>query len=575
MDEQLFNRIQNIIAAETDNFLELAAIVDRDPLKDFAGANLEGVNLQGENLEGADFSKSRLSGANLRGANLRRANLEGACLIQANLESADLRGANLSNADLTEANLHGTFLTAANLEGAILPLVSIITTEINAEGEASDLVGAEVVQSGNTLRVTGGRSWDLLEDSSHFENLSPASSENIVYQHLQYWRKQESPSQLINRFRQLFFDTNNYPDALVAQALIDLSKNSSSDREFKYIINRCFYTLINFWYTRPEDHWAISELISLLEEPIKVSYVQDNDSRLKSLIRDFTLTEQYSALVRLQQLFLNNGLEQPTLTSIESKPLFYLLSHYPFLYDSTLLTKDSGQIQKQHIAEMRRKVELDLSIQLARFHSSQIGQTRHISIRNPTLLEPSALNEALTYYTSKFDGTRSIKDESRYFAAYSKTTRSFRDFKDEFVDYLINPIAAVESKYNDNHFTRSLRQYLRETLSEFDAQQLNSFILVETCRRLLNFLVVDSPQRPVFRNFRHLLNDIGYVLTTGMLLRVVLFCSAVKPWLERCFSIIFNIHEKEKCQSVPWVVNSLEHTNIALIGNFGNAGLQF
>ncbi|NJL44899.1 MAG: hypothetical protein HC922_02375 [Leptolyngbyaceae cyanobacterium SM2_3_12] len=126
-----------------------------------------------------------------------------------------------------------------------------------------------------------------------------------------------------------------------------------------------------------------------------------------------------------------------------------------------------------------------------------------------------------------------------------------------------------------NHFTRNLRQYVRETLAEFDTQQLNSFLLVETCRRVLNFLVVDSPQRPVFRNFRHLVNDIGHTLTMGLLLRVVLFCSAAKPWLERCFSILFNLHERRYCKDVPWLLTSLEHANVALITNFSDIGYQF
>jgi hypothetical protein len=79
----------------------------------------------------------------------------------------------------------------------------------------------------------------------------------------------------------------------------------------------------------------------------------------------------------------------------------------------------------------------------------------------------------------------------------------------------------------------------------------------------------------VFRNFRHLVNDIGHALTMGLLLRLVLFCSAAKPWLERCFSVLFNVHERRTCKEVPWLVTSLEHANVALITNFGDVGYQF
>jgi hypothetical protein len=417
--------------------------------------------------------------------------------------------------------------------------------------------------------------WDSLDSWSDYSNRPPASLEDAVYEHLQYWRRQEPPHQLIERFRRLFLDGTNYPDSSIANALFKLAQESNAEREFKYVLNRCCYTLINLWYTQPRDHWAIPELIALFDDLALVSSTPEVQ-RVQALVKEFVASDQYAALGRLRQIF-----SEPKIThlypaaAVEEQPLAYRIRYYPFLYDNSLLTKDSGQEQKQNIGDLRRKAEIDLGIRLARYHSNQEVTLSGAGVANPTLLEPSVFNEAISYYTGKIDGGRTHKDLARWFATYSKTTRSFRDFKEEFVDYLLGPIAAVEPKYSGNHFTRNLRQYLRETLSEFDDQRLNSFILVETCRRILNFLVVDSPQRPVFRRFRHLLEDIGYTLTMGLLLRVVLFCSAAKPWLERCFSVLFNLHERRFCKEVPWLVTSLEHANIALITNFNDVGYQF
>jgi hypothetical protein len=61
----------------------------------------------------------------------------------------------------------------------------------------------------------------------------------------------------------------------------------------------------------------------------------------------------------------------------------------------------------------------------------------------------------------------------------------------------------------------------------------------------------------------------------GLLLRIVLFCAKAKPWLERRFSILFNLHERRLCKEVPWLVTSLEHANLALITNFNDVGYQF
>ncbi|WP_026073005.1 hypothetical protein [Nodosilinea nodulosa] len=417
--------------------------------------------------------------------------------------------------------------------------------------------------------------WDSLDSWSNYSSRPPASLEDLLYQHWQYWRKQEAPHELIERFRRLFFDVASYPDSSVASALLKLSEQDTADREFKYVLNRCCYTLINLWYTQPRDHWAIPELVRLFEDLPPVHGPNAKAQRVYSLVKEFPQTEQFASLVRLQQIMAPaREADTSAAAAVEDQPLAHRIRHYPFLYDNSLLTKDSGQEQKQNINDLRRRAETDLGIRLARYHAQHQIPERAGQVVNPTLLDTTGLDEALNFYTGKIDG-RTHRDQARWFATYSKTVRSFRDFKDEFVDYLISPIAAAEPKYSGNHFTRNLRQYLRETLAEFDAQPLNSFMLVETCRRLLNFLVVDSPHRPVFRNFRHLVNDVGHTLTMGLLLRLVLFCSAAKPWLERCFSVLFNLHERRTCKEVPWLVTSLEHANVALITNFSDVGYQF
>ena len=411
-------------------------------------------------------------------------------------------------------------------------------------------------------------SWDSLDSWSNYASYPPEALEETLYGHLQQCRQQEPSHKLLERFHQLFIDGSYYPNQEVQSALFELISRTQASREFKYTLNRCCYTLINPWYTQPRDHWAIAEIIALFDKLPDAPAHSPQIQHLRSLVYDFVNSEQYAALARLRQIFVSP--KPPLVSSIDTaqeQPLRYRIRNYPFLYDHSLLTKDSTQEQKQNVLDLRSKEETKLHLNITRYQSCCQGLSRNRKIENPTLLESAHFQEAITHYTGKVHGSRSQRDIANWFTTYSRTARSFRDFKNEFVDYLINPIAAVEPKYSGNHFTRRLRQYLRETLSEFDGQRLNNFIVVETCRRVLNFLVVDSPHRPVFRNFRHLLNDIGHTLTVGLLLRVVLFCSAAKPWLERCLSVLFNYHEERCCKDVPWLVTSLEHTNIALITN--------
>ena len=414
---------------------------------------------------------------------------------------------------------------------------------------------------------------DYSDSWSNYSNCPAPTAEDMLYQHFQYWRQQESPHQLLQRFRVLFWDGANYPDPTIANALFQLSNDNDADSKFKYVLNRCYYTLINFWYSQPRDHWAIPELITLLETTPNLSSAAQVQ-RVEFLVRQFLASEQYVALKRLQQIF-NHPKESGANLVIEEQPLAYRIRYYPFLYDTSLLTKDSGQEQAKNVIDLRRRAETSLGIRLARYHSHQQTPSQNSETANPTLLTGDALREALRYYTGKVEQGRTQKDMAQWFQTYSKTARTFRDFKDEFVDYLIGPIATVDPRYSNNLFTRNLRRHLQESMANFDDQPLSRYIHTRFCQQVLNFLVVDNPHRPVFRRFCQLIEDIGYTLTIGLLLRVVLFCAEAKPWLERRFSVLFNSHEQRLCKEVPWLVTSLEHMNVALITNFNHIGYQF
>ena len=391
--------------------------------------------------------------------------------------------------------------------------------------------------------------------------------EDYLYEHLRNCVKTESADEVLARFRQLFIDSQGYSDSQVWQALIEVSQAPDADKSFKYILNRCCYTVINPWQTRLECHAAIPKLVALFEELPTYSSQSKLTIRLRNLVRQFRQTEQYAALNRLPHILLETeGLAGWGGDDRRLKPL---IRRYPYIYDHSLLTEDSDKQQKRTVKGLRRKAERKFGVDLVRYNSRRLGYFDSKFVENPTLLSDSELDRALEYYTGKVELNRTHRDVALCFSTYSQTVRSYREFKEEFTDYLFTPISSIAPSPVWKQFSRQLRLYLQDTLSDFDSEKLNSFVLVETCRRLLNYLIVDSPQNPSFQTFITLIRDIGYSLTVGLLLRIVLLCSAAKPWLERCFSILFNFHEKRYREEVPWLVNSLEHVNVALATNFG------
>lgn len=415
---------------------------------------------------------------------------------------------------------------------------------------------------------------DSYESWSSNNQASSAELESRLYRHLQECRQAETADVVLDRFRQLFIQAEGYPDRVVWDALVDLAHHSQSGREFKYTLNRCSYTLINPWYTQPRDHWAIPALVQLFETIPTAPTRRQDTYRIRTLGQSFTETEQYASLKRLANLFDKDAVDDAS-EAVDDQLIAKQLKRYPFLYDSSLLTKDSDQHQKQYVGKLRQEAETKFGVGLARYCHQRTRTAGGTTVPNPTRLSEAELQGALAYYTGKVEGNRSHRDVAQMFQTYSKTVRSFRDFKEEFLEFLLAPLADVDPNYVNSNFGRTLRQYLRETLQDFDGQRLTDFIVITTCQRLLNFLVVQGRQQPVFRRFWQLLNEVGYTLTVGLLLRIVLFCSSVKPWLENRLAVLFKHHESRACKEAPWLLNTLEHTNVALITNFGKFGYSF
>jgi hypothetical protein len=119
-----------------------------------------------------------------------------------------------------------------------------------------------------------------------------------------------------------------------------------------------------------------------------------------------------------------------------------------------------------------------------------------------------------------------------------------------------------------------LHEHLKNTLPQSDNQKPSEFLILRTCSQLLNFLVVESSQRPKHFVFVDLITNLGATVTTVLLLKIVLLCRKVKPYLEKRFSILFNHYESSTRDGVPWLIKSLENLNVAFSIHFGRADLS-
>ncbi len=405
--------------------------------------------------------------------------------------------------------------------------------------------------------------------------------EQQLYDHLLYCVQVESASQLIERFQRLFLDGARYVDPQVWMALEKLAMDKRAEQEFKFVINRCCHILINRWQLQPHLQGSIQELVALFENPPDPTKVQSRGARrMRQLVQLFTETEQYVTLQRLSRVMS----ETAEANTNGSKQVGALIQRYPYLYEHCLLSEDSSYEHQQTVRQIQSRVQRRFEFDLSQYVTYQVrraqalrspskeGMERIIQpVKNPTLLSDRELGVALKQFVGKVQGSCTYRDIAQSFLTHTAQTSSYKEFKEDLYEYLT---ASIDPAFGKRQFNDRLYTHLKSTLPHSESQRPSEFLIVRTCSQLLNFLVVESPQRPNHFTFVDLITNLGATLTTGLLLKIVLLCRKVKPYLEKRFSILFNHYESSTRDGVPWLVTSLENLNIAFSVHFGSADLS-
>lgn len=409
-------------------------------------------------------------------------------------------------------------------------------------------------------------------DPSWPQNYSrPANSfEQTIYDHLLDCVALEPPARVIERFHQLFIDGTEYSDHRVRGALGKVVSSRQAPHEFKFTLNRCCYIPINHWLMQPRLHRFIPDLVNQFDLTPSGNPRSRTTQRLRLLVTQFRKSEQYTALNRLARV-IQQTLEERSVS--EMAQLGGLIHRYPCLYEHTLLTEDCFFEERQRVRRLRRQAQHQFEIGLSHYitHRQRGRDGAVISeLKNPTLLSDRQLDQAIQCFSGRVDGNNTQRDLAHQFLTYAQDTRSYRTFKRELYDYLI---AKIDVRYGNRQFNRLLSNHLETTLPDSDDQRMNDVLLVNTCRKLLDFLIVDSAQSPNHFILSDLTANLGITFTIGLLLKVVLLCGRVKCHLEKRFSILFSHYESCTWGAVDWLVEALENLNIALSTNFGSVSL--
>ena len=419
--------------------------------------------------------------------------------------------------------------------------------------------------------------------------------EQYIYDHLLDCVQNEPAQQVLGRFHRLFIQAKHYDDQKVLDVLAIIISSPLAEQTFAAILNRCCHILINRWQLQLNTQHFVIELINLFDSiPCGIGRrkAKTYSSRMIQLVRDFLETDYYKQLKRLstivsqsQERKINLGKKQETLGN--------LIIRYPYLYDHCLLTADSSIEQKQTINHVKNDVERRFESQLSKFVTYQIrvaqagreqqaSQTDNSSsfvrkriinpVENPTLLSDRDLGKTLKHFVGPVQRGYSYKDLSRTFLNHTQDSRNFQLFKDDLYEYVIE---SIDGKYGKHTFNKRLYEKMQGFYSNRNNEKPDEFLKVRTYSKLFNYLIVESNRNPNHLVFIDMISNMGTTITIGVLLKIVLLCSKVKPYIEKRFSILFDHYESFSSEGAGWLVRSLEKVHIAFSVNFGNLDMSY
>lgn len=412
--------------------------------------------------------------------------------------------------------------------------------------------------------------------------------QQYIYDHFLDCTKAEEPEEVIRRFRYLFIKATGYEDNTARLALETIVMANNAETEFPLFLNRCCHIIINRWQLDPQFKLEIPQLVAELEGALPPGGASSRTAKkMRLLVKNFQQTEQYLKLQRLARLIdlSPEGRARANRVEIVENSVGDLIERYPYLHQHCLLSEDSTQEFQQTIQTIQTKLQHDYELNLSQYITNRVRLVQTVrqykaanktkiskklikQVKNPTLLSDRDLDKALSRYMGKVEGNYSYRDLSQSFLSHTEKVRSFKAFKDDLYEYIIS---GVDSNYSKRRLNDKLHQCLQETLPDFNHRQLDEFLMLRTCSQLFKFLVVDSKSNPDHSQYLDLITHLGEIKVVGLLLKLVLLCGKLKPYLENRFSILFSHYESATETGVPWLVKSLENLQVAFSIHFGKA----
>lgn len=418
-----------------------------------------------------------------------------------------------------------------------------------------------------------------------------------LYEYVYQCSTNNPPETVIKEFKNLLLQgRNNNPKA--SHALEKIIFAAGGQKQFGQALSHCFYLILNSWSTNPEYFAHIQELIAIIATVSKSSSYDRRRKQLILLIKEYIQTKPYYQLQAVVSFInyqvLDKLAQQKVVTNEVDNTDFDLstslinnhLPRYTYLYSYFLPQDDELKQLTEYIRKLQNQRQKDFEIQLSkhmiyRFRLKQLAKMKLMSkgagkiitkVNNPTLLSEKAFRVAVKQYLGKREGNKTLLERSQRFNADHDSRNSYQGFKTDLYLFLIDDIKPRDQSQN---FADSLKSKLDNVFPQSNSKALNNTLILQTCRQLYSFIVIDPNSTKDNNKFASLIVHLGTAQVMVILLKLVLICPDSKPDLEKKIALIGAQHQLNPIQDIPWLFKSLEHLLMAFSLYFGDIDILF
>jgi len=340
---------------------------------------------------------------------------------------------------------------------------------------------------------------------------------NIVYEYLRQRAAIQSSRELIQEFQNLLQQGKN-TDHKISAVLDKIICDSKPG--FDIFLSNCFYLILDCWLETPESMLDVDQLFNILDILVKTRSYDRRRKQLVQLIKNYQQSTSYLQL-----------------------KAFIAIIHPQAISSDDDHDGHDGQNP---------------------FSTNEVSgsQSNHRQI-----LSERAFRVALKQYVGKIDHEHTVLERAQRFIAKNELRNSYGDFKQDLYHFIASDIKPRNNTYN---FKSRFKQKLDDIFIQSNAKSLNRTLILQTCRQLLSFLIVDpaisnNPQR-----FAELIANLGTAQVMMILVKITLICPESKSDLEKKICTIVSHYQLHNVQENLWLIKSLEHLLMAFSIYFGN-----